>query len=144
MNRHEGDTQKLERHQRAVADLKLDREADEQSLIAIIKEAALRATVDNWPEMPEDERVRLVEEVVGYEPITFQLSIFRQGWSSDPNAKRISLDPEIAGPRILLRAYATAEADTLRLRNEAVPQSVRDERRANLEEKLRRYLPPLD
>ena len=80
-----------------MADLRLEQEVDEQTQIAVIEEAARRATRDIWPDMPEDERKRVVESVVGFEALAFQLAIFRRGWSSGPNAQRIKLDPETAG-----------------------------------------------
>ena len=140
MNRQEDDTEKLERHQRAVADLRLDQEADEDTQRAVIQEAARRATKDNWPEMPEDERQCLVESVVGFQGLAYQWAIFRRGWATRPGAERISLDPEIAGPRILVRAYATAEADTLRMRSDATAQPPQAAPQLTLEEKLRRHL----
>ena len=142
MDRHETDTEKLERQQRAVADLRLDQEADEETQIAVIKEAARRGAQDGWPDIPEDERKRVVETVVGSQALTFQLSIFRRGWATGQNEERISLDPEIAGPRILVRAYATAEADTSRMNSHAREQSTDAEQRPSLEDRLRRYLPP--
>ena len=138
----ETDEEKLERQQRAVADLRLDQEADEEAQRAVIREAANRATMDNWPEMPEDERQRQVDTVVGLEALKFQLAIFRRGWSTGQGAERIQLDPEIAGPRILLRAYATAEADTRRMRSQAERQSGEAEQRPSLEDRIRRYLRP--
>ena len=108
----------------------------------MIEEAALRGTTDSWPEMPEDERRRVVEEVMGFEALTFQLSIFRRGWSSAPGAERVQLDAEIAWPRILIRAYATAEAETVRMRIQAGAQIVEEGPQLTLEEKLRRLLNP--
>ena len=142
MNQHETQAEKLERQQEAVADLRLEQEVDEQTQIAVIEEAARRATRDFWPEMPEDERKRVVESVVGFEALAFQLSIFRRGWSTGPNAQRIKLDPETAGARILVRAYATAEADSVRMRTEARGHSPEDDERPSLEDRLRRYLRP--
>ena len=142
MNRDETDAEKLERQQRAVADLRLVQEVDEETQRAVIREAAHRATMDNWPDMPEDERQREVDTVVGLEAIKFQLSIFRRGWSTGQGAERIQLDPEIAGPRILVRAYSTAEADTLRMRSAAGGQSAEAGLRPSLEDRLRRYLRP--
>lgn len=142
MNQHETQAEKLERQEKAVADLLLEQEVDEQAQIAVIEEAARRATRDIWPDMPEDERKRVVESVVGFEALAFQLAIFRRGWSSGPNAQRIQLDPETAGARILVRAYATAEADSLRMRTEAKGQSPEDDQRPSLEDRLRRYLRP--
>ena len=142
MNQHETQAEKFERQQEAVADLRLEQEVDEQTQIAVIEEAARRATRDIWPDMPEDERKRVVESVVGFEALAFQLAIFRRGWSSGPNAQRIQLDPETAGARILVRAYATAEADSLRMRTEAKGQSPEDDDRPSLEDRLRRYLRP--
>ena len=144
MNRQESETKKLERQQRAVADLQLEQAADEDTQRAVIQHAARRATNDNWPEMSEDERKRVVEAVVGFEALAYQLSIFRRGWSTGPNAERIQLDPEIAGPRIPVRAYATAEADTVRLRSHARAQSGEAPQRPSLEDRLRRYLPPTE
>ena len=142
MNQHETQAEKLERQQEAVADLRLEQRVDEQTQIAVIEEAARRATRDIWPDMPEDERKRVVESVVGFEALAFQLAIFRRGWSSGPDAQRIQLDPETAGARILVRAYATAEADSLRMRTEAKGQSPEDDDRPSLEDRLRRYLRP--
>ena len=141
MNRNESDSEKLERQQRAVAPLRLDQEADEAAQKEVIREAARKAIRDHWPEMPDDERQRIIEAVAGFEAITFQLAIFRRGWATGANAERIRLDPDIAGPRILVRAYATAEADTRRLRNAAAPPP---NDRPTLEDRLRRYLPPRD
>ena len=94
--------------------------------------------------MPEDERKRVVEEVVGFEGLTYQWAIFRRGWYTGPSAGRIPLDPKTAGPRLLARAYATAEADTLRMKSQAARQSTEDGPLPNLEERLRRYLPPVE
>ena len=142
MNRNETDTEKLERQQRAVADLRLDQEADEETLRAVIQEAAHRGTINGWPEMPEDERQREVDTVVGLEALKFQLAIFKRGWSQGRGAERIHLDPEIAGPRILVRAYATAEADTLRMKSQAEARSPEEGQRPSLEDRIRRYLRP--
>ena len=142
MNRNETDEEKLERQQRAVSDLRLDQEADEDALGAVIREAAHRGTMDSWPEMPEDERQREVDTVVGLEALKFQLAIFKRGWSQGQGAERIRLDPEIAGPRILVRAYSTAEADTVRLRSQAERQSDSAGQRPSLEDRIRRYLRP--
>ena len=144
MNRHETDTEKLERQQSAVADLRLDQGADEETQRAVIEEAARRATQDNWPEMPEDERQREVDTVVGLEALKFQLAIFRRGWATGQGAERVQLDPEIAGPRILVRAYATAEADTLRMRSQAGGQSAEGGQQLSLEERLRRHMRPAE
>ena len=143
MNRHETDTEKLERQHRAVADLRLEQGANEETQRAVVEEAAHRAIRDNWPEMPEDERQRVVGAVVGFEALTFQLAIFRRGWSTGPSGGRIQLDPETAGPRILVRAYATAEADTLRMRSQAGGQQPAEAGQAlSLEDRMRRYLRP--
>ena len=142
MNRNETDDEKLERQLRAVADLQLDQEADEETLRAAIQEAAHRGTMDSWPDMPEDERKREVDTVAGMEALKFQLSIFKRGWSQGQGAERIQLDPEVAGPRILVRAYATAEADTVRMRNQAEGQSSEASQRPSLEDRIRRYLRP--
>ena len=144
MNRDETATEELERQQRAVAGLRLDQEADEKTQRAVIEEAARRATQDSWPEMPEDERQRVVESVVGFEGLTYQLAIFRRGWTTGTGAERIQLDPEVAGPRILVRAYATAEADTLRMRSQAKGPSTEAGQPSSLEERLRRYLRPAE
>ena len=144
MNRHETATEKLERQQRAIADLRLDQGADEETQRAVIVEAARRATNDSWPEMPENERKRVAEEVVDFEGLAYQWAIFRRGWATNPNAERIQLDPEIAGPGILVRAYATAEADTLRMRSQSGGQPTGDGPSLSLEEKLRRYLRPAE
>ena len=142
MNRNETDNEKLERQHRAVADLRLDQAADEEDQRAVIEEAARKATLDYWPEMPEDDRQQVVKSVAGLEAISFQLAIFRHGWSTGPNAERIQVDPETAGPRILVRAYATAEADTLRMRRQAEGQSAEAGQRLSLEDRIRRYLRP--
>ena len=142
MNRNETDAEKLERQHRAVADLRLSQEADEETQRAVVREAAHRATMDSWPEMPEDERQREVDTVVGLEALKFQLAIFKRGWSTGQGAERIQLDPEVAGPRILVRAYATAEADTLRMRNAAGGQTTEAGLRPSLEDRIRRYLRP--
>ena len=142
MNRHETDAEKLDRQHRAVADLRLEQDADEDSQRAVIAEAARRAVRDNWPEMPEDDHQRVVESVAGMEAINFQLSIFRYGWSVGPNAERIRVDPDSAGPRILVRAYATAEAETARMKFDALGPPPEDGPRPSLEDRLRRYLPP--
>ena len=141
MNRTESEADKLERQQRAVADLRLEQEADEDAQKAVVEQAANRAINDHWPEMPEAYRQHVVAGGSGFEALTFQLAIFRRGWSTGANAERIRLDPDIAGPRILVRAYATAEADTLRMRREAGVDSTGDEQRPSLEDRLRRYLP---
>ena len=142
MYQDETDTEKLERQQRAVADLRLDQGADEETQRAVVAEAARKATMDNWPEMPEDERQRMVDTVAGLQALNFQLAIFRRGWSTGHGAERIQLDPEIAGPRILVRAYATAEADTLRMKSQAEGQSAEAGQRPSLEDRIRRYLRP--
>ena len=142
MNQQETDAEKLERQQRAVEDLRLEQETDEETQRSVIEEAARKATQDNWPEMPEDERQRVAKAVAGLEAISFQLSIFRHGWATSPNADRVQVDPEIAGPRILVRAYATAEADTLRMRSNAEGQSADAGQRPSLEDRIRRYLRP--
>ena len=140
MNRHETTTEEIERQQGAVADLRLDQEADEAAQRAVIEEAARRATTDHWPEMPEDERKRVVQAAIGFEGLTYQWAIFRRGWSTSPSGGRIPVDPETAGPRILVRAYATAEADTLRMRSQARGQSTEEGQQLSLEERLRRHL----
>ena len=142
MNQHETDAEKLERQHKAIAGLRLDQEADEETQRAVVEAAARKATQDNWPEMPEDERQRVVKAIVSYEAIKFQLSIFRRGWSTGPSSERIQVDPEIAGPRILVRAYATAEADTIRMRRDAGGRPTETEQRPSLEDRLRRYLRP--
>ena len=142
MNRNETDEEKLERQMKAVADLRLEQEADEETLRAVIQEAAHRGAVDSWPEMPEDDRKREVDTVVGLEALKFQLAIFKRGWSQGQGSERIQLDPEIAGPRILVRAYATAEADTLRMKRQAEGQSEGAGQRPSLEDRIRRYLRP--
>ncbi len=144
MNRQETDSEKLERQQRAIADLRLEQGADEDAHWEVIREAAIRATRDSWPEMPEGQRRMVVASVVGLTAINYQLSVFRNGWSTGRNSERIQLDPEIAGPRILVRAYATAEADAVRMRDLSEKQSSGGEQQASLEERLRRYLPRLD
>ena len=142
MNRNETDTEKLERQQRAIADLRLEREDDDETQLSVVQEAARRATQYSWPGMPEDDRNRLVNMVVGLHALTFQLAIFRRGWSQGVNAERIQLDPEIAGPRILVRAYATAEADAWRMRAEAGELPFDTGPRPSLEDRIRRYLRP--
>ena len=142
MNRNETDTEKLERQQRAVADLRLDQDDDDETQLSVVVEAARRATQYSWPGMPEDDRNRLVDMVVGLQALNFQLAIFRRGWSQGANADRIQLDPEIAGPRILVRAYATAEADAWRMRAEAGELPYDTGPRASLEDRIRRYLRP--
>ena len=144
MNLQETDSEKLERQQRAIADLRLERGADEEAHWGVIQEAAYKATRDNWPEMPEGQRQLVVAAVVGLTAINYQLSVFRNGWATGQNSERIQLDPEVAGPRILVRAYSTAEADTLRMRSLAESQSGQNEQRPSLEERIRRYMPPLD
>ena len=142
MNQNETDAEKLERQQQAIADLRLDRDDDDETQRSVVVEAARRATQYSWPGMPEDDRNRLVEMVVGLHALNFQLSIFRRGWSQGVNAERIQLDPEIAGPRILVRAYATAEADAWRMRAEAGELPGDTGPRPSLEDRIRRYLRP--
>ena len=142
MSLSETDAEKLERQLRAVADLRLVQEADEDAQAAVVREAAGRAITDYWPEMPEDDRNRVVDSVVGYEAMKFQLAIFRRGWATGQNSERIQLDPETAGPRILVRAYATAEADTVRMRDEALGTTPDGRPRPSLEDRMRRYLRP--
>jgi len=142
MNRDENDSEKLERQQRAVADLRLEQEADEDVQKAVMKEAARRATQDHWPEMPEDERQRMVDAIVGFAALNFQLATFRRGWPTGKGAERVHLDPEIAGPKLLVRAYATAEADTLRMRSQAEGPAADAGESLSLEDKLRRRLRP--
>ena len=142
MNRNETDAERLERHHRAVSHLRLEQGADEEAQQAVIREAAQKATMDHWPEMPEDERQREIDMVVGMQAIKFQLSIFSRGWSTGQGAERIQLDPEVAGPRILVRAYATAEANTVRMRAAAASPSVDAAPLPSLEDRLRRYLRP--
>ena len=144
MNRQETDSEKLERQRRAIADLQLDQGADEDENWEVIREAAHRATRDNWPEMPEGQRRMAVAAVVGLTAINYQLSVFRNGWATGQDSERIQLDPETAGPRILITAYSTAEADALRMRSLSEAQSSGGEQRPSLEERLRRYMPPQD
>ena len=141
MNRQETDTEMLERQQRAISDLRLEQGADEETHWVVIREAAHRATRDNWPEMPDGQRQLVVSTVVGLTAINYQLSVFRNGWATGQNSQRIHLDPEINGPKILVRAYATAEAETVRMRDFATAQAA-GEQRPSLEERLRRYLRP--
>ena len=141
-NQSETDAEKLERQQRAIADLRLERYDDDETQLSVVQEAARRATQDSWPGMPEEDRIRLVEKVVGLHALNFQLSIFRRGWSQGANTERIQLDPEIAGPRILVRAYATAEADAWRMRAEAGELPFDTGPRPSLEDRIRRYLRP--
>ena len=142
MNQRETAAEELERQQRAIADLRLDQGMDETAQRAVIEEAARRAIKDNWPEMPEDEREGVVETAVNFEGLTYQWAIFRRGWSVGSGAERIPVDPETAGPRILVRAYATAEADTRRMRTRASPQPDEAGPQLSLEERLRRHLRP--
>ncbi len=142
MNRNESDTEKLERQGRAIADLLLEQGSDEETQRAVIEAAARRATKDNWADMPEDECDRLVNKIVNFEGLTYQWAIFRRGWYTSPGAGRIAVDPETAGPRILVRAYATAESDTLRMRIQALGRPSEEGPPRSLEERLRRYLPP--
>ncbi len=144
MNQHETATEKLQRQQGAVADLRLDRGSDEETQRAVIEEAARRATTDSWPEMPEDERKGVVEAVVDFEGLSYQWAIFRRGWTTGQSAARIPVDPEVAGPGILVRAYATAEADTVRMKSQAGGLSTEGGTQPSLEERLRRYLPPTE
>ncbi len=144
MNRQETDSEKLERQRRAIADLRLDQGADEDENWGMIREAANRATRDNWPEMPEGQRRMAVAAVVGLTAINYQLSVFRNGWATGQDSERIQLDPETAGPRILITAYSTAEADALRMRSLSEAQSSGGEQRLSLEERLRRYMPRQD
>ena len=141
MNRQETDEEKLERHKRAIADLRLEREADEEANWEVIREAAQRATRDNWPDMPEGQRRMVVAAVVGLTAINYQLSVFRNGWSTGRDSERIQLDPETAGPRILLTAYSTAEADAVRMRGLWEAQTSGGPQQPSLEERLRRYMP---
>jgi hypothetical protein len=92
--------------------------------------------------MPEDERKRIVEVVVGFEGLTYQWAIFRRGWVAGTGTGRIPVDPETAGPRILVRAYATAEADTLRMRSQAIGRPPEAGPQPSLEERLRRHMHP--
>ena len=144
MNRQETDSEKLERQRRAIADLRLDQGANEDENWEMIREAANRATRDNWPEMPEGQRRMAVAAVVGLTAINYQLSVFRNGWATGQDSERIQLDPETAGPRILITAYSTAEADALRMRSLSEAQSSGGEQRLSLEERLRRYMPRQD
>ena len=73
---------------------------------------------------------------------TFNCRFSGGGWSQGVNAERIQLDPEIAGPRILVRAYATAEADAWRMRAEAGELPGDTGPRPSLEDRIRRYLRP--
>ena len=107
----------------------------------MIEEAAVRAIQDSWPEMPKDERASVVEAVAGFKGLAYQWAISRRGRLISPSGERILLDEGIAGPRILVRAYATAEADTLRMRNHAKGQSSEAGQPSDPEERLRRYLP---
>ena len=142
MNRKESNDEKLERQQKAIEDLRLEQDAGEETQRALIREAARRATTDNWPEMTEDDRQQVVDEVMEFEALTFQWSIFRQGWSSSAGAERIRLNPETAWPRLLVRAYATAESETIRMKIQAGAQVVEDGPQLTLEEKLRRHMHP--
>ncbi len=144
MNRHETAAEELDRHMKAIANLRLEQEADEEAQRAVIQEAARKAIKDNWPEMPEDERNRVVESVVNFEGLAYQWAIFRRGWSTGAGEERISVDPEIAGPRILVRAYATAEADALRMKSRATAQPPSAGQPSSLEDRLRRYLRPTE
>lgn len=139
-NENETDSEKLERQLEALADLRLEQEAGEDILKSVVEAAARKGTTDNWPDMPDEERQRLVEEIVSNQSVTYQLSIFKRGWSTGQGAERIRLDPDVAGPRILVRAYATAEVEALRMRRTA---EGRDPERPSLENRLRRYLPGL-
>ena len=142
MNRNETESEKLERQHGAIANLRLVQEEDEEAQREVVREAARQAIRDHWPEMPEEDRQRVVDGVVGYEAMKFQLSIFRRGWATGHNEERIQLDPETAGPRILIRAYATAEADAVRMRGEALGTDSDGQPRPSLEERMRRYLRP--
>ena len=142
MNRNETESEKLERQNGAIANLRLVQEEDEEAQREVVREAARQAIRDHWPEMPEEDRQRVVDGVVGYEAMKFQLSIFRRGWATGQNEERIQLDPETAGPRILIRAYATAEADAVRMRGEALGTDADGQPRPSLEERMRRYLRP--
>ncbi len=94
--------------------------------------------------MPEDERERMMEEVANFEGLTYQWAIFRRGWSASPSGKRIQMDPETAGPRLLVRAYATAEAETVRMRGRTRGRPADAGQQPSLEEKLRRRLRPAE
>ena len=142
MNRQETDAEKLERQQKAVAGLRLVQGVEEEAQREVIRDAARQAIQDHWPEMPENDRQRVVDGVAGFEALTFQLAIFRRGWATGQNSERIQLDPETAGPRILVRAYATAEADAVRMRNDALGTTPDGNPRPSLEARMRRYLRP--
>ena len=142
MNQQETDADKLERQQKAVASLRLVQDSDEEAQRNVVRAAACKAIDDHWPEMPEEDRQRVVNGVAGFEAITFQLAVFRRGWATGQNSERIQLDPETAGPRILVRAYATAEADAVRMRNEALGVTPDGQPRPSLEDRMRRYLRP--
>ena len=140
MERNETESEKQERQLKALAELRLDQEADDDALKAVVEAAARKGTTDNWPDMPDAERQAVVDEIISNQALTYQISIFKRGWSRGQDTERILLDPDVAGPRILLRAYATAEAEALRMRRTA---EGRDPERASLEDRLRRYLPGL-
>ena len=142
MNRQDSSSEDFERQHRAIAGLRLEQNSDEQTQKAVVAEAALKAIMDIWPEMPEDDRNRVVSGIVGYEALNFQLAVFRRGWATGQSSQRIQLDPEVAGPRILVRAYATAEADATRMKKQAGGQTSEDGQQLTLEEKMRRYLRP--
>ena len=139
MNRNETTTERLERQLRAVADLQLDDGADEEDQRAVVQEAARRATMDSWPEMPEDDRNQLLEGVLSFEGFAYLWAIYKRGWSTNTGGERISLNPETSGPQLLARAYAAAEFETLRIRNEVVGPPPDQPR---LEDRIRRYLRP--
>ena len=141
MNRPETDTEKLERQQGAITDLRLEEGADEETHWEVIREAAHRATRDHWPDMAEGQRQLVVSSVVGLTAINYQLSVLRNGWATGRDAQRIHLDQEVYGPKILITAYSTAESETVRMRDFAAAQAA-GEQRPSLEERLRRYLKP--
>ena len=142
MSQQETDAEKVERQQKAVASLRLIQETDEEAQREVVRAAARLAIDDHWPEMPEEDRQRVVNAISGFEAITFQLAVFRRGWATGQNSERIQLDPDVAGPRILVRAYATAEADSVRMRTEASGVTPDGKPRPSLEDRMRRYLRP--
>ena len=139
MNRHETTTERLERQLRAVADLRLEDDDDEDTQRAVVHDAARRASIDCWPEMPEEDRNKLVEEVMSFEGFAYLWAIYKRGWSTNTGGERISLNPETSGPQLLARAYAAAEFETLRIRNEVVGPPPDQ---PSLEDRIRRYLRP--
>lgn len=109
---------KLARQRRAVADITMGPEGNQEEAL---RTAITRATRDFWPEMPAQQAENLVREVLRSDAIIYSLARYRR--------------EETDAGRVLSEAYGVTEAAVLHLRTydrdrlteEGFPQTFVDE-----------------